>query len=171
MIDQLKLDSAYVVGWSDGGIVGLLLANNRPDKIKKLLISGTNYKLHGINEEALQGATSTIFNVNWVEANMKEWIENYKRLSPQDDWKRYLEEGKKMWFEEEYFPKSTLEAINIPVLIVLGDNDVVTLEHGIEIKNAIKYSQFCVLPNTSHEVFNEKPELINKIAIAFFNGK
>ena len=171
MIDDLKLDSAYVVGWSDGGNAGLLLANYRPDKIKKLLVSGANYKLNGINKEALQGATSTIFNVNWVESNMKDWIEYYKSLSPQDDWKRYLEESNKMWLEEEYFPESTLETINIPVLVVLGDNDVVTPEHGIEMKNAIKRSQFCILPNTSHEVFNEKPELINKIALDFFSGK
>ena len=36
MIDQLKLDSAFVIGWSDGGISGLLLAHQRPDKIKKV---------------------------------------------------------------------------------------------------------------------------------------
>ena len=44
MIDHLKLDSVYVIGWSDGGNTGLLLANYRPDKIKRLLVSGTNYK-------------------------------------------------------------------------------------------------------------------------------
>lgn len=110
-------------------------------------------------------------NVDWVETNMKDWVENYNKLSPQDDWKRYMEESKKMSFAEEYFSRSVLEAINIPVLVVYGDHDGFTLEHEIEIKNAIKHSQFCILPNTSHEVFNEKPELINKIATDFFTGK
>ncbi|MEP7320940.1 MAG: alpha/beta hydrolase [Saprospiraceae bacterium] len=171
LIDQLKLDSLYVLGWSDGGNTGLLLANYRPDKVKKLIISGSNYKLSGMNAEMVEGAKATIMNPEWVEANMKDWIENYKRLSPQDDWKRYLEESKKMWFAEQSFPKSILEDIVIPVLIVYGDNDLISLEHGIEIKNSIKHSQFCVLPNTSHEVFNEKPGLINEISISFFKAK
>jgi pimeloyl-ACP methyl ester carboxylesterase len=46
-----------------------------------------------------------------------------------------------------------------------------TLEHGLEIHNTIKNSQFCVIPNCSHEVFSEKPEIITKIAIDFLNGK
>jgi pimeloyl-ACP methyl ester carboxylesterase len=33
-VDALKLDSAYIMGWSDGGNTGLILAHDRPDKIK-----------------------------------------------------------------------------------------------------------------------------------------
>jgi pimeloyl-ACP methyl ester carboxylesterase len=105
LIDQLKLDSVYVIGWSDGGNTGLVLANYRPDKIKKLLVSGVNYKLMGMKEGLVEEAKATIMNPEFVEMNMKEWVENYKRLSPQDDWKRYIEESKKIWFAEEYFSK------------------------------------------------------------------
>src|SRR6516164_8546295 len=51
LIDQLKLDSVYILGWSDGGNEGLLLANYRPDKVKKLLVSGANYKSSGLGIE------------------------------------------------------------------------------------------------------------------------
>lgn len=44
MIDHLKLDSVYVIGESDGGNAGLLLANYQPDKVKRLLISGPTIK-------------------------------------------------------------------------------------------------------------------------------
>src|SRR4249919_1343031 len=37
LIDLLKLDSAYVIGWSDGGIAALILTTKRPDKVKKIL--------------------------------------------------------------------------------------------------------------------------------------
>ena len=63
------------------------------------------------------------------------------------------------------YPPSPLK---IPVMIVLGDRDEVTLEHGLEMHQLIKDSQFCVLPNTSHAVFYERSDLINKIAIDFF---
>lgn len=168
MIDFLKIDSAYIMGWSDGGIAALLFAKNRPDKIKKVISVGPNYRADGMKQEEIDFNKNKLCNTEWVETNLKGWVENYKLLSPQDGWKRYITEAKKMWFEEQYFPKSDLEAIKIPVLIVYGDNDMYTLEHGIEIYRAIKNSQLCILPNTSHEVFEEKPELIDKIAVDFF---
>jgi pimeloyl-ACP methyl ester carboxylesterase len=73
-----------------------------------------------------------------------------------------------MWAQKIYFPATVLEGIKVPVMIVLGDHDGVTLEHGIEMHRLIRESQFCVLPNTSHRVFYERPKLINDIAIEFF---
>ncbi len=168
MIDQLKLDSVYVIGESDGGNAGLLLANYQPDKVKRLLISGANYKANGIKD--IDDIDKTILTTNWIEANMKVWIDSYKKLSPSGDWKRYIIESRKMWLAEEYFPQRILEEIKIPVLVTYGDNDMITLNHGIEIKNYIKNSQFCIIPNCSHEVFNDKPDLIDRIAIDFFSG-
>lgn len=167
IIDKLKLDSLYVIGWSDGAITGLILAKNRPDKVKKLIISGANYKIEGFkNIEEAKNWTDT----NWIEKNWSHWIKYYQKLSSKD-WKRYVNEARNMWFQEQYFPKSDLEAIKIPTLVVYGDNDMYTLEHGIEIHNAIKNSQFCVIPNCSHEVFGDKAEIINRISIDFFKGK
>jgi pimeloyl-ACP methyl ester carboxylesterase len=167
IIDKLKLDSLYVIGWSDGAIAGLILAKNRPDKVKKIIISGANYKIEGFkNLEETKNWTDT----NWVEKHWPHWINHYQTLSSKD-WKRYVNEAKLMWFQEQYFPKSDLEALKISTLVVYGDNDVYTLEHGIEIHTAIKNSQFCVIPNCSHEVFGDKPEIISQLSIDFLEGK
>jgi pimeloyl-ACP methyl ester carboxylesterase len=53
-------------------------------------------------------------------------------------------------------------------LIVLGDRDMITLEHGIHMFRAIKGSEFCVLPNTPHEVFSSNPDQIKVMALDFF---
>jgi len=42
LLDQMKIDSAFVIGWSDGGINGLLLAIRHPEKVKKLAVTGAN---------------------------------------------------------------------------------------------------------------------------------
>ena len=42
LLDSLHLDSCYVIGWSDGGIEGLMLAIRHPDKVKKLAVTGAN---------------------------------------------------------------------------------------------------------------------------------
>ena len=169
-IDLLKLDSTYVTGWSDGGNVALLLAKMRPDKIKKIAVSGATYKLEGTTKTSLEEIKKFSDTV-WVSKELKPWIKQYKEKSPTGNWKRYITEAKKMWFEEIYFEKSVLYEINIPTLLVYGDNDMYTPELGLELHKAIKKSQFCILPNTSHDVFWEKPELINQILITFFNEK
>lgn len=171
LIDLLKLDSAYVMGWSDGGNTALILANKRPDKIKKILVSGANYKLSGI-PSMLNDTTDfrKVINSPDFEKIDKEELDKYRSLYPGRDWKKFFIDINVMWSQKIYFPATVLEGIKIPVMIVLGDRDIVTLDHGIEMYNLIKGSQFCVLPNTSHRVFYEKAKLINEIAIEFFKN-
>lgn len=171
-VDALKLDSAYVIGWSDGGNTALILASQRPNKIKKVLVSGANYKLEGI--PSMVGDTTNyekLVNSPGFAKSNKEEIDRYVSLYPGRDWKKFIVDINKMWNQEIYFPASDLEAIHVPVMLVLGDHDIVSLEHGIEMHNLVKGSQFCVLPNTSHGVFQERPELICEIAEDFFADK
>ena len=60
-----------------------------------------------------------------------------------------------------------LSQINAKVLLVYGDKEIIKLEHGIKMYHTIPGSEFCILPNTPHEVFRDNPELINKIGIDF----
>jgi pimeloyl-ACP methyl ester carboxylesterase len=168
-IDELKLDSAYIMGWSDGGNAALILAHDRPDKIKKVISSGGNYKLAGI-PSMLNDTTDFVRLINSPEFEEidKEHLQHYKSLYPGRNWRKFFIDINKMWAQKIYFPASKLKGINIPVMIVLGDHDIVTLEHGIEMHRLIKGSRFCVLPNTSHRVFHERPKLINDIASDFF---
>jgi pimeloyl-ACP methyl ester carboxylesterase len=170
LIDLLKLDSAYVMGWSDGGNTGLILGSNRPDKVKKVLASGANFKLSGY--PSILNDTS-----DWekelrspeFEIKNKEAIKEYISLCPTPrDWRKMLIDLNKMWHKDIYFSPTILKDLRIPVMIVLGDRDAVTLEHGIEMHRLINGSQYCVLPNTSHAVFREKPKLISELAINFF---
>lgn len=170
-IDIVKLDSAYVVGWSDGGNAALILANKRPDKIKKVLVAGSNYKRSGF--PSIENDTTDfvkLINSPEFEKIAKDEIDNYKNLYPGRDWRKFFIDINKMWSQKIYFPADVLEGIKIPVMIILGDRDAVTLEHGIEMRNLVKGSQFCVLPNTSHRVFHEQPKLIYEIAMDFFKN-
>ncbi len=161
-IDSLKIDSTYVMGWSDGGITGIQLAERRPDKVKKVVAVGANNGLR----RAIPANVPMPLDL-WAKNN-KESIDRCMNKLPRD-WKKRLNELNKMWYQkDEYFSDSVYGRINIPVMIVLGDRDDIIIEHGLEMHRLIKGSQLCILPNTSHEVFAEKPNLINNIAIDFF---
>jgi pimeloyl-ACP methyl ester carboxylesterase len=173
MIDLLKLDSVYVMGWSDGGVIALTLAADRPDKVKKVIATGANTRMDGMDQGSIDFTNSiSVEAVEAVKATdefVGNWLANYQRLSgSQDSWKKYLTDVKKMWLTEVYIPSEKLKSISIPVMLVFGDKDLIKLEHGLENFRTIKGSQLSILPNTSHDVYNERSQMINMIAIDFF---
>jgi pimeloyl-ACP methyl ester carboxylesterase len=169
LIDSLKIDSGYVMGWSDGAIVSLLLADRRVDKIKKVIAVGANNGMRGfVLPDGFPLDSVKIPSLEyWATSNKKD-IEWYNTLTPKKDWRKMVNNINRMVYEKEYFPTMVYGSINIPVMIVLGDHDDISIEHGLEMHRLIKNSQYCVLPNTTHEIFAERPDLINKIAIDFF---
>lgn len=166
MIDLLKLDSVYIIGYSDGGITALHLAAKRPDKVKKIIASGVNSRMDGINSEVLEYLK--LINPSFIESNQKEWLADYQSKSPEKDkWEKYVTDMTRMYSKNVLIDEQILANISTEVLLVFGDRDVIKLEHGIELYHTIAGSRFCVLPNTPHEVFSESPELISNIGINF----
>jgi pimeloyl-ACP methyl ester carboxylesterase len=168
-IDAVDVDSVYVMGLSDGAITALLLAERRPDKFRKAIAVGANNGTRGfvLPEGVPLDSVKIPKSDGWATYHQKD-IEWYNALTPKKDWRKMITNLNRMWYGKEYFPLRVYDNIKIPIMIVLGDRDDISIEHGLEMHRLIRNSQYCVLPNTTHEVFAEKPELINKIAIDFF---
>ena len=167
LIDHLKLDSVYVLGWSTGGITSLILASNRPDKVKKVISGGSNTTLDGITPEGIE--LMHAYTVEAIEED-KEWLKNYQTLNPEPSkWKKFVENNIKMWFEDTAVTTQQLKSINIPVLIIRGDRDLIKLEHSIQLYQALKKGELCIYPNVGHNIPSQHPEILAKIAIEFFN--
>ncbi|MEY4457165.1 MAG: hypothetical protein RLY15_1429 [Bacteroidota bacterium] len=169
-IDKLKLDSVYVMGWSDGGNSAFILAYDRPDKVKKVIVSGSNSDTDGYLDGALEDMKT--WKPETISEEFKEyWLKDFLKLSPnKNNWQKSYMQLKHMWITKEVISDDHLGKIKSKFLIVYGDNDVVRLEHGLHINKTIKGSQLCILPNTTHFVFTEKPVLISGI-IKDFLGK
>ena len=169
IIDRLRLDSAYVMGWSMGGNTSLLLAANRPDKIKKVVSGGSNTKSNGLTQEGRDLLKE--YTVEAVKED-EDWLKHYQGMNPQPGkWVKFWEDTQKMWKREIKVPDEKLAAINVPVLIIRGDRDMIRLEHSVEIFKSLKKGQLCIYPNTRHEMPESKSEILCKIAIDFFKEK
>lgn len=166
LIDLMKLDSVYIMGYSDGGNTALILASERSDKVKRIVVSGADSNTDGYTQETLgfiKGTTPQM-----VKAYLPEWITDYQSKNPQkDQWAKFINDSRKMWLKKVVISDSDMNQIKSRALIVLGDQDAITLEHGIHMHRSINGSEFCVLPNTPHEVFMANPDLISRIAIDF----
>jgi pimeloyl-ACP methyl ester carboxylesterase len=171
LIDSLKLDSIQIIGFSDGAIVAILLAEKRADKVRRVVAVGANNGIKGFNvpEGFNFDSVSVPTPEQWGKHHEKD-IEWYNTMPPKKDWKKMVNLLNRMWYESVYFPESVYGNINIPVMIVQGDRDDISLDHALELHRAIKNSELCILPNTTHDVFKERPELITKIAMDFFTA-
>jgi len=145
LMDQLGIDGVVVVGFSDGGIIGLDMAIHRPSRVVKLVVTGANARFDGYTAENQAWARS-------FDPLSQPVSDEYARLSPDgaEHWPVVLGRLKAMWAAEPSFTNEELQSIEAPTLIIIGDRDIVTPEHAVEMFHTIPHARLCVVPDTGH---------------------
>jgi pimeloyl-ACP methyl ester carboxylesterase len=157
-IEKLGLGSVNIAGWSDGGIISLLLAISRPDLLKRVVCISANYNtinfLYPGAVDSLKKATPESFRESFVIAK------RYDALSPDgpSHFATVFEKTRRMWLNEPNIPVKDLSKIKTPFLVMAGDKDMITHEHTLEIYRAINGAQLCIIPGASHFLLSEKPQ-------------
>ena len=138
LLDQMKIESAFVIGWSDGGINGLLLAIRHPGKVKKLAVTGANLwpDTTAVSADVLQ--------MLLPEYNSAKSMTN-KTPQQKGGWKLL-----RLMIEEPHIRLTDLQKISIPTLVIGGDHDVIKPEHTLLIAQNIPNSYLWILPNSGH---------------------
>jgi len=171
-MDALRIRDAAVVGLSDGGNIGLILAYSRPELVRKLVVSGANSTAAGLGpfKDAVTQMTPEALLAE-APPQVQSWIEVHRRVSPDRgaDLIRSFAKMQRMWLEYE-IPAASLAAISAPTLVMAGDQDLIPVAHTVEIWSAIPAAQLCIAPGASHFWLQELPELANRIVIDFLLG-
>ncbi len=158
LLDALHIDSAYVLGWSDGGINALLLAMRHPEKVMKLASTGAN----------LWPDSSAIIPSLWKEDKLNYDLSKDKYFmtsSEKNDWKLFLLD----WFQPN-ISLSSLHSIKCPSIIIGGDHDLIRIEHTVLIYQNIPQAYLWVVPNSGHGTLIEHRDEFNKIVDGFFKN-
>lgn len=156
LLDAMKLDSVYVVGWSDGGINAVLLALRHPEKVKKMAITGTN--LWPENTAVFQDV------IDLITPSVTEII-NKKNKSTAERTEAKL--GRLLLYEP-HIPVKALNNIKAPTLVMGGDNDVIKPEHSLLIHQNIPNSYLWIAPNSGHSAAVVYKDDFNKNVHQFF---
>ena len=165
LLTQLKIATVDVVGWSDGGTIGLLLAMRHPERVRKLVVSGPNCR---------DGRTAEM--ESWLASSKpEEWPKDirdaYVKVSPDGaaHWPLFVERVKKMWAGFADWDEKELAKVSAPTLIMVGDGDFIRTEHAVELHRAIAESRLWVLPGTGHNTFNERAEWVDAVVLPFLD--
>jgi pimeloyl-ACP methyl ester carboxylesterase len=167
-LETVVKQPAHLVGWSDGGIIGLLVAIQRPDLVRKLVSISANTNTGGVVPEAhdqMLGASPD-------DPSLEMFRSLYAASSPDgpDHWPIVFAKFGEMASTQPDIKIAELARIKAPTLVVSGDDDIVMLEHTVELYRAIPGSELAVVPGTSHALVFEKPDLLNRIVIDFLEN-
>lgn len=142
LLTALHVDSANVIGWSDGGINGLLLASRHPQKVRKLVITGAN-----LWPDTTAVAPDVYRRVSRSYGRFATLFKDPNPKTPLDSvvWKYF-----RLLHEQPHIPLAALHAIQAPTLVIGGDHDVIRPAHTLLIFQAIPRAYLWLLPNSGH---------------------
>jgi len=159
LLDYLKVKQARLFGWSDGGILGLLMAIKHPDKVSRLAIMGANLRP---DETAVQP---------WAKPMLAEAVRQVDAMIAKKDTSENWDIQRQLLdliMTQPNIAVKDLHKINIPVLVMAGDRDVIREEHTIEIFQNLKKAHLAILPGHTHFAPATDPEMFNRLLDDFF---
>ncbi len=165
LMDYLKIRKAAVVGWSDGGILGLILAIHHPDRISKLFTYGANYDTSGYKKEPPDTSLYRRF-ITRAEAD-------YRRLSPTPDGFGALQDALgKLYSSEPHLDPRDIQTIRAPSVIAFGQYEqFIKREHFEALAKLIPNAKLVMLPNVSHGGPLQDPTGFHRALVRFLDGK
>jgi pimeloyl-ACP methyl ester carboxylesterase len=158
LMRELDTDHADIVGYSMGGAIGLQIAIRHPELVRKLVMISSGFASDSAHPEALEmfpSISPEMFAGSPIE-------EEYKRIAPNpDDFPNLVWKLKDLDTTEFSWPEEDIRAIAAPTMIVVGDSDVVTLEHVVKLfrlrgggvmgdLSGLPDARLAVLPATTH---------------------
>lgn len=153
-IERLGLGAVNILGWSDGGNIGLILAMNHPDKVKRLATMGANL----FNDE-----TSVEAKIN---RELRKQRERYVSKGAESN--KFQIEMIELLLNEPKINPDELTKIKCKSLIMAGSRDVIKQGHTRLIASKITNSKLLLFPKGTHYEPWENPERFNAAVVDFF---
>lgn len=164
-IEALDIAGTHLVGWSDGGIVALMVAIARPDLVGRIATLGSNARDDAYTPEARAalGADSPLVDL------MRD---DYVRVSPDgaDHWPVVRDKVLRLWWSDPLDFLDDVAQIDTPTLVMAGDDDCITHEHSLELFHRLPKGRLGIVPGASHVAPMEQPDLVNGMLLAFLDG-
>jgi pimeloyl-ACP methyl ester carboxylesterase len=165
VMDSLKIRRAAVVGWSDGAIIGLVMALKDPERLTRVFAFAANMDPSGVKSDTLTNPTFARFGVKAQT--------DYARISPTPgQFASFQAAITRMWDTEPNYSAADLAHIVTPTAIVDGDHDeAIKREHTEYLAKAIPGAKLIILKDVSHFAMLQDPAQFNAAMLGFLDGR
>jgi pimeloyl-ACP methyl ester carboxylesterase len=163
VLDKLGIQRTDVVGWSDGGIIALLLGLEAPQRIGKIIAISANFHPSGV----------------LPETDSTPSVAEHFLLKPITDWVRGIWSGageqhpsleaeiKTLWRTEPQLGQTDLQAITAPTMVVVGENDIIDLKHSNDLARLLANGRIEVIIGAGHAAPVTHAQQINQLIASF----
>lgn len=156
LLQHLNIDSAYVVGWSDGGNIGLTMAMRYPHRVKKLVTMGSNIFMDDTVVDAALIAEAQ----QMAESLAADPTPDNQRIANMVNLTLHHPQHR---FED-------LRQITCPVLVMAGETDVIKSGHTAQIAAHIPHGRLLIAPGETHHYPVRNPVAFNQTVLEFLKG-
>jgi len=178
-LPELGIEQADVLGYSTGGAVALHFATRHPERLRKLVLMSIGYTLGGIHPGLMDG-------MGQMKPEMmygSPFHEEYMRIAPRpEDFARLFEKKTQMDRQLKDFSEDAIREIKAPVLLMIGDSDLIRPEHAVEMFRllgggvfgdtpaGLPNSQLAILPGTSHVSIADRADWLISMIKSFLDA-
>ena len=191
ILDHLQLAQAHVIGLSMGGYATLHFGLTHPERARSLTLGGVGYGSVAADRAAFHRDTDQVVarfeqggmarvaefyargptRVQFMAKDPVGWQEFYDRFAAGSalghaNTMRGVQRRRPSIYELE----TKLERLEVPTLVMTGDEDEPCLEPALFLKRAIRGAGLVVIPNSGHAINLEEPDLFNRAVLDFLSA-
>ena len=163
MLDRLGIEHTDIIGWSDGGIIALMLGLEAPKRVRRIVAISANFQPSGLIPEVHWVQDKTL---NLLPNKFTDWLRS--RWSGAGDRHAVLEaEIKGLWRTAPQLAHSDLKAITAPTIVIAGENDIIALSHSRELAQTLANGKLEIVPGAGHAAPITHARQINQLIASF----
>lgn len=166
VLDRLHIERADIIGWSDGGIVALILGLETPQRVGKIIAISANFDPSGVIQESDRVQGRSVFSDNKIVAWVRGWWSGAGDKHPT------LEaEIKELWRTAPQLDHTDLKAITAPTLVIVGENDIIHLPHSSELAQQLANGRLEFVSGAGHAAPVTHARQINQLISEFLGSE
>lgn len=180
-IEALDLEQPVVMGYSDGGIIVQKFLIAHPGVASAAVIGGATNRV-AADDHYMAGMMAFYGHdqrgelpdtaLDALEVNAPAFAERLRALhggdSAPDRWRQLHKLAWPVWTSEMVIPPEELARIDVPVLVILGQNDdFFRAEDALALAAMLPKGEIAILPGASHSAFRERPGIFADIVLDF----
>jgi pimeloyl-ACP methyl ester carboxylesterase len=179
LLRHLGIEKADFFGYSFGGAVAMQIAYHHPEMVRKLVAAGgTSYSLDGLHPGLMEG----LDNMPPDALDGTPWKTAYDKVAPNpEDWATLVAKKTEMDRQYQGWTAEQIQSIKAPLLIMVGDSDIVRPEHVVEMFRllgggvvgdmvGLPNSQLAILPGTTHVTLVYRADWVISMTNEFLNA-
>ncbi len=151
LLKKLNILKADILGFSNGGTTALQIAIRHPELVDKLVAASALCKRNGVPSQFWD------FMKQARLENMPEQLkEGYEKVASDTSGLQVMhDKDAKRMVDFKDIPDEKIKSIKASTLIIIGDKDVITPEHAIEMHRLIANSELAIIPGGHGEYIGE----------------